>query len=101
MPIEVITEFIAKTTVRVLAYVYDDAGNLVDPTSIKVTITDPDGTKKVDGVAMTKGDTGIYSYYYKTTTSTTKDWWTGEVEVIDGTGEAAKTSLGTFSFRIK
>lgn len=100
--IEVITEFIAKATVRVIAYVYDDDGNLVDPTtSIKVSIWDPDDVNQVDGAAMTKSATGVYEYYYKTTSSTTKGWWRGEVEVIDGTGEGAKTSMGAFPFRIK
>ena len=99
---DVVIEFIAKTTVRVRAYVYDDDGALVDPTtSIKVTIYDPDGTKQVDGIAMTKDVTGIYDYYYQTTTSTTIGWWRGEIVVVDGTDPNDKTSVGTFSFRIK
>ena len=31
MGIEVISEFIAKATVRVVAYIYDDDGELTDP----------------------------------------------------------------------
>lgn len=107
MGIEVISEFIAKATVRTIAYIYNDAGVLVDPLSggsIKISIWDPDGGDPVvDGIAMTKQDsvTGVYEYYYKTTASSKKGWWRGEVDVIDGTGEDAKTSIGNFSFRIK
>ncbi|GAH09956.1 unnamed protein product, partial [marine sediment metagenome] len=46
-------------------------------------------------------DTGIYEYYYKTTTSSAKGWWRGEVEVIDGDDPNDKTSMGNFSFGIK
>lgn len=109
MAIEVITEFIAKTTVRVRAYVKDDKGVLVDAsTSIKVIISDPSGTVQIPSEGngdddMTKdGDnTGVYDYYYKTTTSSEKGWWSGQVVVVDGSGALAKTSVGTFNFRIK
>ena len=39
--------------------------NLTDPTtSMKITITDPDGTAIVNDVAMTKDSTGTYHYDY-------------------------------------
>jgi len=86
MTIQVITEFIAKTTVRVIAYVYDDDGALVDPeTSIKVTIYDPAGDAEEEDEDMTQQDstTGVYEYYFRTDADTTKGWWRGEVAVID------------------
>ena len=102
MAIDVITEFIAKATVRVRAYVYDDDGDLVDATgSIKAIIIDPDGTTQVDSVAMTKNATGVYDYLYNTTTSSTTGYWRGEVVVVDGSGGTAKTSVATFGFRLK
>lgn len=104
MGIEVIVEFIAKTTVRVLAYIYNDADALVNPTtSTKITITDPDGTTKVSGVAMSlvSGLTGVYEYFYKTDTTLVKGWWRGEIVAIDGVTPDDRTSLGTFSFRLK
>lgn len=105
MAITVQIEFIAKTTVRVLAYIYNDAGTLVNPSpSIKVTIYDPDGEAQVTSATMSLVDAdiaGIYEYYYKTTTSSTKGWWTGEVVTIDGADPDDITSIGTFSFRIK
>lgn len=103
MTVGVVVRFIAKTTVRVVAYVYDEDGDLVDPTgSIKVTMTDPDATKKVDAQDMTKqGDlTGTYEYFYNTTTSSVEGWWTGEVVVVDGSGEGAKTSVDRFAFEV-
>ena len=107
--IEVITEFKAKATVRIIAYVYNDAGALANPTgSIKITITDPDGEVQVpsegngdDDMTQQDSTTGVYEYYYKTKTSTTKGWWHGQVVVIDGTAPNEITSIGTFSFRIK
>ena len=102
MAIEVIVEFIASATVRVVAYVYDDDDVLTDPaTSITISIYDPDGTAQVDGAAMTKTATGVYEYYYQTTSSTDKGWWHGNVTVVDGEGEEAKTSIGSFSFKVK
>lgn len=106
MGIEVITEFIAKATVRVRAYVYDDDDALVDATtSIKVIITDPSGTTVVPSAGngdddMTKAATGTYTLDYKTTTSTTKGWYNVQVIVIDGSGDTAKTSLGTSGFNV-
>ncbi|MBA7608644.1 hypothetical protein ES703_15823 [subsurface metagenome] len=172
MAIEVISEFIAKATVRTIAYIYDDDGELTDPAtggSIKVSIWDPNGVQKAGyisvvastsftaglvvtgaisgakGVVISKPDettlelqqvtgiwqddegitdadsgtstttsallgadmtkqnavTGVYEYYYQTTSDSEKGWWRGEVDVIDGTGEDAKTSIGNFPFRVR
>lgn len=110
--INVITEFVKKTTVRIIAYVYDDAGKLTEPSgSVKVTIWNPSGDKQLLGdpnyeATMTKNTDadspayGAYEYYYETDADTDKGWWRGEVEVIDGT-PTEYTSMGTFSFRIK
>ena len=102
MSIEVQIEFTAKTTVRTIAYVHDDDGNLVDPTSsIKATITDPDGTKVADAEDMSKTATGTYEHYLYTTTAFVKGWYQGEVVTVDGSGDTAKTSVGNYSFRVK
>ena len=102
MSIEVQVEFIAKTTVRTIAYVHDDDGNLVDPTaSIKATITDSDGTVVADAEDMSKTATGTYEHFLYTTTSFVKDWYQGEVATVDGVGATAKTSVGNYSFRLK
>ena len=106
MAIEVITQFIAKATVRVWAYVYDVDDALVDAsTSIKVIIKDPNGTTVVPSAGngdddMTKAATGTYTYDYKTTTSSEKGWYPVEVTVIDGSGATEKTSVGTDGFNV-
>jgi len=102
MGIEVISRFIGKATVLTIAYVYDkERVNLVDPSgSIKVTITDPDGTKVADAEDMVKVSTGIYEHYLRTTTSYVKGWYPVEVLVVDGSGALAITSIATTSFEI-
>ena len=106
--INVIVDFIAKETVRIIAYVYDDDDELVavDPTSIKVIIKDPDGITIIPSEGngdddMTKNADGIFEYFYRTTIATAKGWWSGKVVEIDGIGAFAKTSISAFGFRIK
>ena len=99
---EVIVKFLAKSTIWVRAFVYDSAGALVDPTtSIKLTLVDSAAAVKVDALAMTKSTTGIYDYYYTTLVACAEGWWNGEVWVVDGSGETAKTSSGEFSVEVR
>ena len=115
MTIEVITSFIARATVRIIAYIYDDTGALVDPVdpgSVQVTIYNPDGTQQLldtpsfeaDMTAMDDPDNGdfvgIYEYYYRTDADTAKGWWRGEVIVIDGTDPNDRTSIEAFGFEV-
>lgn len=53
---EVIVKFISKSTVWVRAYVHNAAGALVDPTSIKVIIADPDGVQKAGYISLTASE---------------------------------------------
>jgi len=99
---DVITKFISKSTVLIRAYVYNINDTLVDPTSVKVTLVDKDGTKKIDDLSMSKSDTGIYDYYYTLASDAAEGWWNGEVWVVDGAGAGAVTSPpGLFSFEVK
>ena len=50
---------------------------LIDPTSIKLTVEDPTGNKKVDGVAMTKKEVGLYYHLIQTTAN----WASGVYKV--------------------
>jgi len=101
MGVEVTTEFIGKSTIMVRASIYDDNDNLADPTSCKFTIIDPNGLTVLDNQTYSAKETaGIYRYYYKTTKATEKGDWRGEVEVIDGAGDEAKTSMANFAFTI-
>ena len=98
---EVIVKYLAGGTIWVRAFVYDKDGNLVDPTSIKLTLVDADEEKKVDNLDMTKDITGIYDYYYNTSSDSSEGWWNGEVWTTDGTGETAKKSFAEFSVEVK
>ena len=51
-------------TVRIKASVTDTDGTLTDPSSIKITIHDADGTAKITDQDMTKDATGKYYYDY-------------------------------------
>ena len=106
MPIIVVTEYLKKATVRVIAHIYNDAGELATPTAVKVSIYAPEATTPtVDGAAMTKNTDasspayGAYEYYFATTVDTEVGWWRGEVEVTDGT-DPIYTSMDSFGFNI-
>jgi len=169
MSIEVITEFTAKASIRTVIYVYDDEDALTEPTSVLITLIEPDGprsgkataatlnhlidTVKNQFVAGDKGKTiynttnettatitdytspsdvtldndimaegegyeiyavygeeivvtgeivaGNYEHFYNTTVDSAKGYWQGLVEVIDGTLETARTSIGNYSVRVK
>lgn len=95
---EVVVKYLAGATIWVRAYVYDSVTEeLADPTSIKLTLADADGTTQVAAVGMTKYSTGIYDYYYNTSSSSAEGWWPGEVWVVDGT----KTSSASFSVEVR
>lgn len=98
---EVRVEFLAKSTIKIWAYTYDESDTLSDPTSVKITIYSPTGTTLVDGSAMTKSETGKYYYYYRTTASSARGFYPCQVEVVDGSGEIAITSIEPFGFRLR
>lgn len=95
-----------KATIWILALIYDEDKALADPTAVKVSITDPDGTLKVDGGSMTQynSETGIYEYFYHKGESADpldSGQWHGEILAIDGTGENAIISPKSFGFQVK
>ena len=52
-------------TITVKGTIKDDDGDLTTPaTSTKITITDPDGTKVVEDIAVTFNSIGIWQYLY-------------------------------------
>ena len=96
MGIELIVEFTAGASIRSLIYVYDDDDNLVDPTSVLITWVDKDGTTQVDQVNIVSDgrlETGVFEHYYNTDSDSVKGWWEGLAEIIDGSGETARTSI--------
>lgn len=108
MPIKVITEFPDIATVRIVVYVKNDAGELVGPTKVLISIWDPDGGDPVvdgtDVVVTGKVETGIYEYYYhmdESADAMKSGQWRGQVAVIDGAGVEAVITPSSFSFRVK
>jgi len=102
MAIEVVNTFQSEETVWILAYIYDGrTGLAVNPTTVVITISDPDGVAKVSSVAMDRHADGEYEYFYNLLAGATMGWWRGLVKVTDGTGGNAKTTIGTFGFRVK
>ena len=83
MAIRVQTEFIRKGTIRCIVYVYDDDEALVAATSVDISIKDPNGTIVVDEAAMTATATGVYEYYYVTTTALIEGNYQIECDITD------------------
>jgi len=48
-----------------------------------------------------KMEDGIYEHFYNTTVDSAKGYWQGTVEVVDGTGDTARTSIGHYSVKVK
>lgn len=48
---------------------------LVDPSSLLLHLTDPEGTVVLDNVAMTRRSLGRYEYEYQTTTASPVGIW--------------------------
>lgn len=69
---------------------WDDA--LVDPTSITVTIYDPNMEVVVDEAAMDSLSTGRYVYYYQTV-GNESGWYKVRVVSTDGTGDGLKRTI--------
>ena len=107
MGIDVVTEFLSSASVRIWAFVNRNEVNnndAVDPTTITITIIDPDGTTQVDDAAMTKSATGIYYYdYHKGTASAAMATgrWRGTVKIVEGSGVTAIIIPVPFSFKVK
>jgi hypothetical protein len=104
--VKVVKVFLDNATVWFLALVYNAAGSLADPTAVKITIIDPDGTTQVDAGSMTQYDsnTGIYEYkYHKGASPAAMDAgrWRGRIDITDGTGDDTVTSPYPFSFEVK
>ena len=104
MSIETVVTFQPDETVWILTYIYDQRTGIapaVDPTTITVTISGPDGVAVITNQAMDKHADGEYEYFYTLLADAPKGWWRGLVKIVDGSGELAKSTIGTFGFRVK
>ena len=52
-------------------------------------------------IASGKLEKGIFEHFYNTSKDSVRGWWRGIVEVIDGSGDTARESIGNYSFKIK
>lgn len=84
MSIRVQTEFVRKGTVRIIVYVYNDAGVLTDSTSVNISIKDPGGTIVKDEQDMGKTSTGTYEYFYTTDEDVEEGDYQIEAWIVDG-----------------
>ena len=93
-------EILRGSSVRTAALIYNStffaADALFDPSSVKITITDPNGLVKVNGVAMTKSAVGKYYYDWQTATADAVGTYTLLVladDTLDGKKESKSLSL--------
>ena len=92
MAIRVQKKFTRDSTVRAIYYNYDDDEVLADATSVSISIKDPDGTMVADDQAMSKTATGVYEYFYTTTTSVVVGKYQVEVVALDGSYKTMESS---------
>lgn len=104
MEVDVITIFLSRASVRVIVFNRGDDGQLVNCTTAKLTIKDPDGVKKVDDQAMNNISTGIYDYVYhkgEGVDPLDAGVWTYEGDVWDGSGAGAINSPFEGEFTVR
>jgi len=109
---ELVVKYLAKSTIWVRAYIYNPkTGELVDPTSITVTIVDPDGVQKggyisvtasesfTAGLTVSGGTSGATGVVISKPDATTLElqqltgvWVSGEAITDTGSGESTTTS---------
>lgn len=65
---------------------------LSDPSTVKITLTDSNGTILANSASMTKSVTGKYYYIYQTTTSSALGIYTGSVVIDGGTYDGVYTT---------
>ena len=90
-------EYPASATIH--AEVRDTSDDLVDPTSIVITITHIGGTVVTNAVAMTKDDVGLYSYTYRPA-SYLPGYYNAKATITDGSGGTAFISIKYGGFNI-
>jgi GH18 family chitinase len=83
-----VTAFDRGTTITITVKARNWKNQLVDPTSIKVTVYDPAGAKKVDAKDMTKDtdyETGHYFYNWQSAKNDAVGKYDVEIEAVSDT----------------
>ncbi len=102
MDVEVVVVFHKPATVVVVAKTKNKTtGALEDPTSVVASIADNGKSLKVDEDAMTKVDTGIYSYNYNLQAGDAAGTWSYLVDAIDGSGGGATHATASGEFIVE
>lgn len=87
-----IAKYYRGETFRQKAHVTDADGTDTDPTTIKITIEDSTGTKKITTTDMTKDSTGYYHYDYDIPSDAELGQWITEV-IADKTQKAIEHDM--------
>ncbi|MFA5458890.1 MAG: hypothetical protein WC261_14810 [Synergistaceae bacterium] len=91
--------FVRGESVPIYAIDKSWAGAPLDPTAgVVIYITDPAGTLKVNGEAMSLVTSGTYLYNYNTDSESELGQWRWQCVAIDGTGAEAKTVISEGGF---
>ncbi len=77
----------------------DEDGILIDPDTVKITITDPNGDDLVSLANMTQDDTGKYSYNYDIPATAEYGEWTTVVTATSAATTVTKFRSNFFVFR--
>jgi len=94
--------------------------NSTDETTAEITVFNSASDVTLDTDIMTNGEDyevycvyeenvvstgrlekGIFEHFYNTSKDSAKGWWPCLVEVVDGTGGTARTSIGNYSVKVK
>lgn len=97
-----INTFQAGETVGIWCHIKDWEGVATSPDNgVKMTLTNPEGTVKVNNLAMTPNATGEFVYYYNSASDDVKGWWHYSCKSQDGTGAEVKYVITEGSFELK
>jgi len=91
--------FVAGSTVLIRSYITSKDNEAADPgTSVKITITDSDGTVQETDMDMTKTASGVYDYLYVLASDASSGIWTYTVTGIETAGYVTKAQ-GSFEVK--
>ena len=97
-----INTFQAGETVGIWAHIKDWEGVEQTPDNgVKVTLTDPAGTVKVNNLPMSESSAGELVYYYNSAAGDIKGCWHYSCKSQDGTGLEVKYVICEGSFELK
>ena len=97
-----VNTFQAGETVGLWAYIKDWEGVYTSPDNgVKITLTNPLGTVKVNAQAMTADEVGKFVYYYNSAADDVKGSWYYFCKSQDGTGDGAKYVISHGSFELQ